>query len=57
MIFMRITVYCKPEEFCRDCKETGGEIPQAPIEFRCMAEKCEHPETVCMFVQHGGVRV
>ena len=53
---MRTTVYCKPEEFCRCCKETGGEMAQAPLEFYCMAEKCGEPGTMCMFAQHGGVR-
>lgn len=52
---MKTVVFCKPEEFCMFCKETGGEYG-VPLEFKCMAEGCKQPGTNCLFVQHGGNR-
>lgn len=53
---MKTTTDCHPDEFCMSCTETGGVVPQAPRQFYCMAEKCNHPDRMCMFVQNGGNR-
>ena len=53
---MKTVVYCKPEDFCIFCKETGGELPQAPLQFWCMATECPTPEKRCEFAKRGGVR-
>ena len=51
------TVYAtSPAAFCVECKETGGELLQAPLKFWCMAMECPTPEKQCEFVKHGGVR-
>lgn len=53
------TVYmCRHNEFCPDCTETGGELPQAPTQYHCMAvDGCRTKDVNCMFVQSGGKRV
>jgi hypothetical protein len=53
---MKTVVYCKPEDFCIFCKETGGILPQAPLTFHCMSEPCKQPECNCEYVKHGGTR-
>ena len=45
-----------PKEFCFSCKETGGELPEAPLKFYCMEEMCSTSNKNCLFVQHGGKR-
>jgi hypothetical protein len=46
----------RPEVFCVECKETGGILPEAPLQFWCMAMECPTPEKQCEFVRAGGVR-
>jgi hypothetical protein len=53
---VKTVVHCKIVEYCPSCTETGGIIPEAPIQYYCMAGKCESPDRQCMFVRNGGVR-
>jgi predicted RNA-binding protein with PUA domain len=53
---MQTVYHTSPAQFCVECKETGGDLFQAPLQFWCMAMECPTPEKRCEFVKHGGVR-
>ena len=42
--------------FCGYQKETGGELPQAPLQIYCMATHCPYPGKQCLFIVKGGKR-
>ncbi len=56
---MKTCYMVRSNEFCPYCKETGGELPQAPAQYHCMIgdEHCLFPRVNCLFVQNGGKRV
>lgn len=54
---MKTCYMVRSNEFCTDCKETGGEYC-VPTQYHCMNgdDKCHYPNVNCLFVQHGGKR-
>jgi len=50
------TVHDQNSEYCPHCKETGGEIAQAPRQVYCMAIECDAKNLNCLYVRKGGVR-
>jgi hypothetical protein len=53
---MRTVYMISPDQFCQEQKETGGELPGAPLEIWCMATSCRYPGKRCLYVEKGGKR-
>ena len=53
---MQTCYFCKPGEFCPDCKETGGTF-YVPVEYWCMNDDCQTKEKQCLYRQRKIIKV